>query len=169
MDGINFSELNNVLDYIYNGELKIYQEELDRFLQIAKRLKLQGLLSAEDHETQENIKELTTFDGEMNESENKNFTVQTKETKIIAFDSEVFQNIQELDTYINKQFTLTEQGYKCNICNKTSKKICNIKEHIEIHINGLSFNCDSCGQALRSRKSLRNHQSKCGNKIKKLS
>ena len=48
MDGINFSELNNVLDYIYNGEVSIYQEDLDRFLQIAQKLQLQGLLSTEN-------------------------------------------------------------------------------------------------------------------------
>ena len=30
LDGINFSELNNILDFIYNGELQIYQEDVDR-------------------------------------------------------------------------------------------------------------------------------------------
>ena len=40
LDGINFSELNNVLDFIYTGELQIKQEDLDRFLQIAQRLQL---------------------------------------------------------------------------------------------------------------------------------
>ena len=35
LEGINFSELSNVIDYIYYGESQIYQEDLGRFLQIA--------------------------------------------------------------------------------------------------------------------------------------
>jgi len=45
LDGINNQDLNNILDYIYNGEVQIYQDDLERFLNIAQRLKLQGLLS----------------------------------------------------------------------------------------------------------------------------
>ena len=44
LEGLNQSDLNNVLDYIYNGEIQIYQHDLDRFLGIAERLKLEGLI-----------------------------------------------------------------------------------------------------------------------------
>merc|ERR1719342_390442 len=50
LDGINFSELNNVLDYIYNGEVNINQEDLDRFLQVAQKLEIQGLLNTQEKE-----------------------------------------------------------------------------------------------------------------------
>ena len=40
LEGMNQSDLNNVLDYIYQGEVQIQQEELERFLGIALRLKL---------------------------------------------------------------------------------------------------------------------------------
>ena len=36
-------DIQNILDFIYNGELKIHQEDIDRFLVIAQRLKLDGL------------------------------------------------------------------------------------------------------------------------------
>ena len=35
------------MDYIYHGELQIYQHDLDRFLGIAERLKLEGLIGAQ--------------------------------------------------------------------------------------------------------------------------
>merc|ERR1712037_447488 len=41
---------NNVLDYIYKGEAQIRQEELDRFLGIAQRLKLEGLIGGNEQE-----------------------------------------------------------------------------------------------------------------------
>ena len=43
MEGVKKDDLTNVLDYIYNGELQIFQDDLDRFLLIAERLKLDGL------------------------------------------------------------------------------------------------------------------------------
>ena len=39
LNGVNSNELNSILDFIYNGELQIYQENLDDFLQIAQRFK----------------------------------------------------------------------------------------------------------------------------------
>ena len=48
LDGVTSLEIKNILDYIYNGEVNIYQEELDRFLEVAQRFKLEGLLSKED-------------------------------------------------------------------------------------------------------------------------
>ena len=48
LEGLGNADLSNILDYIYNGELSIYQEDLDRFLMIAQRLKLEGLNGQEE-------------------------------------------------------------------------------------------------------------------------
>ena len=40
LSGVSSEDLNNVVDYMYNGEVQIYQEYLDRFLNIAQRSKL---------------------------------------------------------------------------------------------------------------------------------
>ena len=40
LEGISSTELNDILDYVYHGEVNINQEDLDRFLKIAERLKL---------------------------------------------------------------------------------------------------------------------------------
>ena len=39
LDGVDSREINLMLDYIYQGEVQIYQESLDRFLQIANKFK----------------------------------------------------------------------------------------------------------------------------------
>ena len=49
LEGINSNELNNILDYIYYGSVNIHQDDLDRFLSISQRLKLEGLISEEDN------------------------------------------------------------------------------------------------------------------------
>ena len=43
LDGIKFTDVNNILDYIYNGEVKIEEEGLNRFLEIAQRFQLDGI------------------------------------------------------------------------------------------------------------------------------
>jgi len=43
LEGISSVEVTNVLDYIYNGELQMPRENLQRFLEIAHRFQLEGL------------------------------------------------------------------------------------------------------------------------------
>merc|ERR1712126_519774 len=43
LSGIKSKELNFVMDYIYDGAVQIYQADLDSFLDIAKRLQIDGL------------------------------------------------------------------------------------------------------------------------------
>ena len=47
LDGITSNDLTNVLDYIYNGEVLVFQDDLDRFLEMAQKFKLDGLLGSE--------------------------------------------------------------------------------------------------------------------------
>ena len=61
--GLNQSDLNNVLDYIYHGEIQIYQQDLERFLGIAERLKVDCLIEGGDnHENEDDGKIEPIFD-----------------------------------------------------------------------------------------------------------
>ena len=53
LEGLLQDDLNNILDYIYQGEVQIHQQDLDRFLAIAQRLKLEGLIGGEQEEEEE--------------------------------------------------------------------------------------------------------------------
>ena len=44
LEGLKFQDIQNIMDYIYHGELKIYQEDIDRFLNVGQRLGLEGLI-----------------------------------------------------------------------------------------------------------------------------
>ena len=48
LDGISLGHLENVLDYIYFGEDQIYPEDIHKFLDIAEKLKLHGLIGSKD-------------------------------------------------------------------------------------------------------------------------
>ena len=105
------------------------------------------------------IEHSTKFEVEKGESVNMmNMTVQTQEEKIIAMNSEDFQNIDDLNVYIEQQIIKMEGVYRCKICSKSSNKKSNTKEHVEMHINGLNVECNFCSKAFSSRNSLRSHK-----------
>ena len=54
LEGVTSQDINNCLDYMYNGEVQMYQENLDKFLIIAQRFKIKGLLQSSPNQTCEN-------------------------------------------------------------------------------------------------------------------
>ena len=55
LENIYFEELNQILDYVYKGEVEIKEDQLEKFLKIAQRFQLEGLLSdgSEEDEAEE--------------------------------------------------------------------------------------------------------------------
>merc|ERR1712126_62066 len=50
LSGINSRNLQYIIDYIYHGEVEIYQEQLDDFFDVAQKLKIAGLNSDQKQE-----------------------------------------------------------------------------------------------------------------------
>ena len=48
LNGINSTILKSIIDYIYCGEAQLYHEQLDAFLEVAHKLKIEGLLSTDN-------------------------------------------------------------------------------------------------------------------------
>ena len=46
MRGMTTRQLTDVVDFIYHGEVDIYQEDLDTFLKLAEELQLKGLIGS---------------------------------------------------------------------------------------------------------------------------
>ena len=72
LDGVSSGELQFVLDYIYHGEVQIHQEQLDRFLEVAQKLKLEGLTNKDgEHgkKVNETLEEAVAIEIETEEEE----------------------------------------------------------------------------------------------------
>ena len=57
LGGISSINLGFILDYIYYGEVNLFQEQLDSFLESAQKLEVEGLLS----NNEDNLNEEKTF------------------------------------------------------------------------------------------------------------
>ena len=173
LENINQEELNNMLDYVYNGEVNIEQDQLDRFLAIAQRFQLEGLISdkrgeLEAEDTHSSVVKYsdTIYPKHENGDQKKKITQNGLKEHIII-SSDEFQSVEELDEKLKENLSRIEGGmWQCKICNKMSKKLHNAKEHAEIHIEGLSHPCQSCNSTFRSRNIRRTHQTRvCNGKL----
>ena len=173
LDGVTSSELQSVLDYIYQGEVQVYQENLDRFLAVAERFQLEGLMNLPDTNKQEEnvyqtLEELmsptpTQSSGERRGySQVKSSTVKTETTAIVNIDEDTASNIEEIDAKIAEYIIRTNDNfYSCKFCGKSGVKArTDMKKHVETHLEGLSFPCQHCGKTFRSRNALQLHNSR---------
>ena len=144
LDGISSEDLKNITDYIYNGQVNLHQNSLERFLIVAQRLKLQGLIQSnttdtDEHayiENSEHVNEVQSENLVHNKynvqeavrtqklESNDNLKVCQKKVEdsvsniIVAMDGE---DMKEIDDKINGYLEKCSDGsYKCTLCGRTS-------------------------------------------------
>ena len=179
LDGIKSDDLKNIMDYIYNGEVQIFQENLDRFLVVAQRLKLEGLMGNDDSQPQQEdfVASEEKVHGKFNVeappvSHVAEKVLKTHKSKELATVEKIVASVSSEDV---SEARKTVQQYietggdgksKCSICGKEAvgkdpaQAKWNLENHIETHLEGLSFPCQLCGKTFRSRKILTNHKAR---------
>ena len=189
LDGVSSEDLKNIMDYIYNGEVNIFQESLDRFLSVAQRLKLEGLMGNDDTEhNQEQEVSAEAYKGEgyakeehidtdnvleasssistprSNQRNHKSKEVSSGDRIVVPVSSEDIREVrQTVQQYME---TDADGNLKCTICGKEavgnqrgfSKR--NLENHIETHLEGLSYPCQICGKTFRSKNSFFTHKTR---------
>ena len=186
LDGVNFIDLQNVLDYVYLGEVRILQEDLDRFLLVAQKLKLEGLMADGNDDTENFHNEQTIYKDDIpfendvvknamlfRETDTNiiNKTIKRHQSKPIQKESKVVipvnwsQDNQTIDIMEKVDENISRNADKtntCKICGKLSRPgegIGNMKRHVETHFEGLTYTCNICEKTFRSSNSLKSHQS----------
>ena len=182
LSGVNSQNLGFMLDYMYQGEVQIFQEQLDDFLTVAQKFKIQGLISdmknEEVSQRSEYIHDEQVVIPQRKAKTNYIKVKDEEEVNPVGSDenqpesnrqisnlngSLYVQDINELDKTVDGLFESENGFFKCKVCGKTNSKKQNMQKHVEIHIEGLSFDCDLCNKTFRSRESLCNHKSRCSN------
>ena len=167
LQGLSSQEMNHVLDYIYNGEVEVCQDNLDRFLQVANRFQLEGLIGNEDAPDLSKTEEIILEDDELlvepktkKLSEIKFKRDTQSSNNILSVNGSGMADGAEIDQKIKEMLQRQEDGYLCKTCGKMSSKKSNAYEHAETHIDGLSVPCHICEKSFRSRLCRRKHMSR---------
>ena len=182
LEGINQTDLQYILDYVYDGEVKIQQQELDRFLNIAQRLKLEGLMGAEDHKQKEEsldedmVEQIQEKDLNMTahnfnkipiQPHERNTAYENKLMKISDHNLDGNASFGEQNAKLDEMIVTNADGtISCSVCGKVAKEgrrpydtRNNLRNHVETHLEGLLYNCPLCDKTFRSRNSLNCHKS----------
>ena len=155
LEGVNTEELKSVLDYVYDGEVKIQQTSIQRFMIIAQRLKLVGLQMESSFDKKDETKLAIKTEVDTDILEDEGPLMLTKET------------VEELP---KKDGDFDDSWVPINDLEKTAKenkdqalKIACPNEQIEKSDNkentqqALKYPCLKCGKEYTSMYSLRYH------------
>ena len=168
--GVTASNLTFVLDYIYQGEVQILQDQLDGFLQAAQRLSVKGLMGEEptaenntDHheETQyfQEEAKLETYQENIGQrgvkEERRKSTINQRQVERIEI-----HDIDEVNEKIKEMIEKVDGGFGCTVCGKVSTHLGSHKRHVETHIEGLSYSCEICGKVFRYSNAKNIHMSR---------
>ena len=161
LKGISSDKLEPVIDFLYNGEAFITQEQLKVFIETGKELQVRGLegeltgVMEKTPEMQKNIQE--------NEQRYDNYEDEKVFSGLpeVAKTNEGNLNLQiknnELSLQVNQMIEKTEGAWRCKICGKTASRNQNIQNHAETHIEGMSHACHICNKTFQNRPGLSNH------------
>ena len=163
LGGVSSVNLRFIMDYIYQGEVSLFQEQLDSFLESANKLEIEGLLgnnegNDEMSETSDDIGNQTS-DYEQTESkqmiENGQKLKSNKQRQCSRLSSNFKQfDVSSLTPEEIKQKTMDlfekRNGFlSCLACEYTVSNSGKIKRHVEIHFDGLSYPCTFCRKEFR--------------------
>ena len=173
LSGIHSTNLTLILDYIYQGEVQIYQEHLDSFLEVAQKLKIEGLISATEGTETSDVKQ-----EEYEDLNNTEVIYNAKDTEDSEYDEKKVVGVRRknqprgertvamtvndnsaAEEAIQEHLGREDGGHYCRVCNYRSKDKTRVTNHIETHIEGLSYSCSVCDKTFRSRNSLNVHKS----------
>merc|ERR1712029_1465 len=142
LSGFHSKILRVVLDYVYNGEVNIFQEEIDEFLESAEKLKIDGLTrTMEEQDSTANAGNELTGESYLKEVVNSMTQLsqeahplqnQNSDAKMLSSGRKEVYNYDEY-------FARCESGWKCNTCGKIASSKTSMKQHVELHMDGLSF------------------------------
>ena len=182
LNDVKSDDIENVLDFIYTGEVKIPQENLDRFLEVSQRFQLLGLteLDSTGNESEnfqefnskiddlkDNAKALTSSDEKFGQTHDNTKALISNENDLQSSKTHhknmkvqigPYDDINELDGIIDSMIERNNMGMLlCTVCPHSAKARGHMREHVETHIEGLSFNCNFCDKIVKTRHVLRDH------------
>ena len=155
-------------------ELEIWVAEAEQLfsclLETAQELQIKGLQSIEEDERgqTQSIKTNSELDPKTEKKYIRNPDATNQESIIDPLeeltatlaeteDKLVLNTNLELDLQIEQMIEKNLGIWQCKVCAKTSKQRCDMKNHAETHIDGVTHACHICNKTCTTRKWLKVH------------
>ena len=148
--GIQFSEMESILQYIYLGEATFYEERMNEFLAVARSLEIKELCKAETERNEETDDETLPT--------NPVSSTETVDEQTLVSDQITNQALQDnIISIIVENVESGNKDYECDQCHKTYSKLSNLKAHQQSVHQGVKYACHQCDYQATIKSSLKKH------------
>ena len=166
LSGVTSVNLGFILDYIYHGEVNLFQEQLDSFLESAQKLEVEGLLGGhEDNETKdESTIDINNDNFHQDQAEDKQIANMEKTITARRQQPRAPRHVTDISTTKFDVSSITSEEIEkkkeeliekrdgilmCLACEYTCTHKGQMKRHVETHLEGLSYSCTLCNKEFR--------------------
>ena len=170
LSGVSSVNLGYILDFLYHGEVNIFQEQLDNFLECSRKLEIEGLLRDKDQEHQDllghedqkhvfqeqNIEQINEA-YENNPVKPRNYKREATNNKDAKFDAGSL-TAEEIEMKKEELYSKIDGNWSCLACAYTTTKHQAMRRHVEIHMDGLCYTCNLCDKDYGTSNSYRKHK-----------
>ena len=154
--GIQHSEMESILQFIYLGEAKFYEERINEFLKVAKNLDIRELgKKIEAGDSCVNEEKDTEEKGIVEEEEEP--IEQTQ--KMLPSEDDDSINAKKHEPYNEAMSKECQQcpKYQCQQCDKVFKEKNSVSRHIQSVHDGVKYGCSQCNQQFTQYGGLKRH------------
>ena len=155
--GIQFSEMESIMQFIYLGEATFYEEKMDEFIAVAKSLEIKEICNAEPeaNDEPEIKKEQTDHKTKLAPYPRRREVVRVN----WKYECEVCQKKYSDKTSLDRHKQSVHEGvtYACDQCDYQAARQYNLTLHIQSKHEGVKYACDQCNQQFTLQFSLTRH------------
>ena len=144
--GIQFPDMESIMQFIYLGEATFYEERMDEFLAVAKSLQIKELCNAQPESNDEP-------DDKPDEPSPCDPATENLEEKTVMSDHIKMQVPLERQ----KRFVSVNGKYECDQCHKTYPCKQSLYRHNQTDHQGVKYVCDQCDYQARYQRNLTAH------------
>ena len=182
--GVQYSELESIMQFIYLGEATFYEDRMEEFLAVAKSLEIKQLCDFESNNKiqpnihpsqndQDNLIELVEDQADISDNEieevmgkneydqchmNLNKRAQVHEGVKYECDHCDYQTSTQLHYFTHIQSKHDGIKYDCDQCDYKATSKLNISRHIQSKHEGIKYNCDQCNYKATRKDNLVTHK-----------
>ena len=168
LKGINFSDLEPIMQFIYVGEATLNEEKLKDFLAVAKSMEIKGLGNAETEKN--NRVEFSPSDPEDSMYDSAEETMRSShlmnQASMEKREVDRVNGKYECDYPASQQHDLQKhedakderlRKHECDQCHKTYASLGSLNIHRKSSHEGVKFACDQCDQQYNDSSNLKRH------------
>ena len=162
--GVKAKQLEVLLDYIYQGEANVLEQDLEELFLLATELQIKGMVKCKEEDKEPKKRSVEKVKNPKSKAidalnELENFLEKKPFDDMITTPVKVrFGEKNELlEQKLSTMFVQKEKGWSCITCGKDMLKRTQMRKHVEIHTGGFIHVCSHCEKEFGTRNGLQLH------------